>query len=77
MAQNVGATDRQLRTGLGALAGVASLGILVDAISVPAVLSPVLGIVALVMLVTAATGTCGLYSLVGVDTCSLDSGPSR
>jgi hypothetical protein len=77
MVKNVGATDRQLRTGVGAIAGIVSLAILAGALSAPAVLSPVLGVVALIMLVTAATGTCGLYSLLGVDTCSLESEPTR
>jgi hypothetical protein len=77
MVKNVGATDRQLRTGVGAIAGIVSLAILTGALSAPAVLSPVLGVVALIMLVTAATGTCGLYSLLGVDTCSLESEPTR
>jgi hypothetical protein len=77
MDKNVGATDQQARTAIGALAGTVSLGILAGAISLPALLSPVLGVVAIIMLVTAATGTCGLYSLIGVDTCSMRSGTSR
>ncbi len=77
MAQNVGATDRQLRTALGALAGTGSLAILAEVVSLPEVLSPVLGVVALVMLVTAATGSCGVYSLLGVDTCSMNSETPR
>jgi hypothetical protein len=74
MEQNVGATDRQIRTAIGAIAGLASLGILAEVISLPEILSPVLGVIALAMLGTAATGTCGLYSLIGVDTCSMKSG---
>jgi hypothetical protein len=77
MVKNVGSTDRQLRTVLGALTGTASLAILTSAVSAPAVLSPVLGLVALIMLGTAASGTCGLYSLIGVDTCSMDSETPR
>jgi hypothetical protein len=73
MDENVGATDRQLRTALGAVLGIASLAILAEVIAFPSVLSPILGVLALVMLGTAATGTCGLYSLIGVDTCSLDA----
>lgn len=69
MGKNVGSIDRSLRTVIGAVAGVLSVAILADAVSLPEVASPVLGAVALVMLVTAATGTCGLYSLLGVDTC--------
>jgi hypothetical protein len=73
MDENVGATDRQLRTALGAVLGIASLAILAGVIALPSVLSPILGVLALVMLGTAATGTCGLYSLIGVDTCSVDA----
>lgn len=73
VSQNVGSTDRQLRTALGGLAGIGSLVILAGAVSLPAVLSPVLGVIALVLLGTAATETCGLYSVLGVDTCSMES----
>jgi hypothetical protein len=73
MIQNVGTTDRQLRTALGAVLGIASLATLAEVIALPSILSPVLGVLALVMLGTAATGTCGLYSLIGVDTCSVDA----
>lgn len=69
MANNVGSMDRKLRTVIGAVAGVLSLAILANAVSLPEVASPVLGVVALVMLGTAATGTCGLYALLGIDTC--------
>jgi hypothetical protein len=77
MAQNVGATDRQVRTVLGAVTGAASLAVLGNVVSLPSILSPVLGVVALIMLGTAATGTCGLYSLLGVDTCSMKSESTR
>ena len=77
MGQNVGSMDRQLRTAVGALAGTISLGTLAGVGGVPTILSPLLGVVALAMLVTAATGNCGLYSLIGVDTCSIDSGTSQ
>ena len=69
MDTNVGSMDRKLRTLVGAVAGLVSLAILANALSLPEVASPVLGVVALVMLGTAATGTCGLYSLLGVSTC--------
>lgn len=77
MESNVGATDRRLRTALGAVTGIASLAVLANVVSAPTVLSPVLGVVAVVMLATAASGTCGVYSLVGVDTCSMDSETTR
>jgi hypothetical protein len=61
--------DRKLRTAVGAIAGLLSLAILANALSLPEIASPVLGVVAAMMLVTAATGTCGVYSLLGVSTC--------
>ena len=73
MDRNVGSMDRKLRTALGAVSGSVSLATLAGALGVPAVVSPVLGVVALVLLGTAVTGTCGLYSVLGVDTCSLDA----
>lgn len=69
MANNVGSMDRKLRTVIGAVAGVLSLAILAGAVPLPEIASPVLGIVAIMMLGTAATGTCALYSILGVDTC--------
>ena len=75
METNVGTTDKQVRTVVGALAGIVSLAILAEALPAPMVLSPVAGVVAILMLGTAATGTCGLYSVLGVDTCSMDERP--
>jgi hypothetical protein len=77
MEQNVGSMDGTLRTVTGAVAGAASLAILVGGLSLPTVLSPVLGVVAVMMLVTATVGTCPIYSLFGVDSCSRSSSPSR
>lgn len=71
MNRNVGTKDRQLRTALGAVFGIASLAVLAGSLSLPSILSPVLGVLAIVMLGTAATGTCGFYTLIGVDTCSM------
>lgn len=73
MNTNVGSADRKLRTALGAVSGGVSLATLAGAVGLPAIASPVLGVVALVLLGTAVTGTCGLYSVLGVDTCQLDS----
>lgn len=75
MNQNVGATDQTLRTAVGAVSGLVSVGILTGAVSLPTALSPVLGVVAVMMLVTASVGTCPLYSLVGIDSCSRNSSP--
>lgn len=77
MEANVGATDRQLRTALGAILGTVSLAVLGGVTGLPSVLSPVLGVLSAVLLGTAATGTCGLYTALGVDTCSMQSKNAR
>jgi hypothetical protein len=76
MNQNVGSTDGVLRTAVGAVAGAVSIAVLAGALSLPTVLSPVLGVIAVVMLTTAAVGTCPVYSVFGVDSCSRGSSPS-
>jgi ammonia channel protein AmtB len=76
MNRNVGSTDQVLRIVVGALAGIVSISIVADMVSLPAVLSPVLGIVAIMMLGTSVTGTCPIYSILGVETCSRSSRPS-
>jgi hypothetical protein len=68
MKRNVGPTDRKVRLVAGAALGITSLGILLDLLPLPSVASPALGVVALILLATGASGTCGLYSLVGVNT---------
>jgi hypothetical protein len=68
MEHNVGTTDRTVRLGAGAVAGAASLGILANAVPLPTIASPVLGVAALILLATGTLGTCGLYSILGVDT---------
>jgi len=73
MEQNVGSTDKLVRIVLGALSGAASLAILARSLSAPSILSPVLGIVAIAALGTAATGNCGLYPVFGVSTCPRDA----
>lgn len=76
MDRNVGSTDQALRTAAGAVAGAVSIATLTGTVSLPMVLSPVLGIVAIMMLVTATVGTCPIYSVFGIDSCSRDSRPS-
>lgn len=68
MEQNVGSLDKAVRVALGAVAGAASLAILGGAIPGSGVASLLLGVVAIVLLATGLLGTCGLYSLLGVDT---------
>jgi len=72
---NVGATDKSVRTIIGAIAGVLSLAILAGQLAVPVLASPVLGLVALMMLGTAATGSCPVYSVLGMSTCPRNAGP--
>lgn len=73
MERNVGSTDQIARILFGALAGIVSLAILASAVSLPTVLSPVLGIAALILLGTGFSGFCGLYKLVGLNTCPVDA----
>lgn len=73
MAQNVGATDQRVRIGLGAIAGLVSLAVLAGALPLPTLAAPVLGLGAIVLLATGLTGFCGLYSVLGMDTCPADS----
>jgi ammonia channel protein AmtB len=68
METNVGSTDKTVRILVGAVAGIVSLATLAGAISLPSVASLVLGIVAVLMLGTAFTSKCALYSVLGVDT---------
>jgi hypothetical protein len=77
MDKNVGTMDKRARTALGAVLGTASLATMAGALPLPAIASPVLGVLSIVMLATAATGICGLYSLLGIDTCSVSPGDPR
>jgi hypothetical protein len=67
--RNVGSTDGRARIAASALLGVLALGTLAGAVPLPTVLAPLLGVFSVVGLVTGATGFCGLYALVGYDTC--------
>ena len=73
MAQNVGATDGSVRIALGAIAGIVSLAVLANALPLPALAAPVLGLGAVILLGTAVTGFCPLYSVLGMDTCPADT----
>jgi len=69
METNVGTPDRLVRLVLGAvigLVGLAALGGLLELTSVIGVAAVVVG---LVLVGTALTRTCLVYSLLGVDTC--------
>lgn len=67
MDKTVGLKDAKVRTVIGAVAGVSSLTILVTSMF-PEILSPLLGLVSVMMLVTAYTGLCPMYSVIGYRT---------
>jgi hypothetical protein len=71
MERNVGSIDRTTRVLLGAVAGLLSLSILMSAVPLPVIASPVLGVVSLIMIGTSLTGSCPLYTVLGIDTCSV------
>mgnify|MGYP000426728077 CR=1 FL=1 len=79
MEDNVGKIDKYLRIITGAIMGTVSLLVLgqvttIPAIaSLPSILSPILGVISLILLATALTKKCGLYTLIGVKTCSTES----
>ena len=71
MKQNIGSLDGTVRILIGAVAGLLSLAILASAVSLPAIVSPVLGVVSVIMLGPGLIGSCPLYTLLGLDTCSV------
>lgn len=73
MERNVGSTDKAVRVAVGAIAGLLSLAILAEAVSLPAILAAVLGGASLLLLATGVTGFCGLYSVLGLNTCPADA----
>ena len=75
MEVNVGATDKSVRTLISAIARVLFLAILAGQLAAPALASPVLGVVALIMLGTAATRSCPVYSVLGMNACPRNAGP--
>ncbi|WP_284014830.1 YgaP family membrane protein [Halobaculum litoreum] len=68
METNVGSTDKLARIVVGALAGVLSLATLANAVPLPTVGALLLGAVAVIMLVTAFTSSCAVYSVLGIST---------
>lgn len=68
MEKNVGQADSIARVGLGAILGLASLLVLGGTVGGPTILSLVLGLAAVILLVTGLTSTCGLYSALGIRT---------
>lgn len=68
MDKNVGSTDKIVRIVLGAVLGLASIGILTDYVPATEIASPVLGVLSIVLLATGYFGKCALYSALGMDT---------
>lgn len=67
MDKTVGIKDARVRTAIGSITGSLSLGILLMDMN-PEILSPLLGLVSIIMLATAYTGLCPVYSIVGFRT---------
>ena len=75
MEENVGLMDQKVRIALGAVSGILSLLVLAQSqnlvsemLPLPAIASPVLGLIALVLLVTGYRKKCQLYAMLGMDT---------
>ncbi len=75
METNVGVMDRKVRIGLGAVLGLLSLVVLAQSLNlvsavvpVPEIVSPVLGVVALILLATGYFRKCAIYSALGMNT---------
>lgn len=69
MDENVGGNDRLARIAVGAVSGASSLAILGEMVSgAPMWLSPVLGVLAIVLLGTAYTKKCKCNEMLDRDT---------
>ena len=71
MRRNEGTLDRAIRASLGIVAIIAAF------VAGAGPLAIVLGVVAAVLLVTAAVGFCPLYRLLGVSTCPVPAQHTR
>ena len=75
MEENVGLMDQKVRIALGAVSGLLSLMVLAQSqnlisnmLPLPAIASPVLGLVAIMLLVTGYRKKCQIYGMLGMDT---------
>jgi hypothetical protein len=64
LTKNEGALDRIIRAILG-------VGVGIGAIFTTGILQIALGIISAVLIITAITGFCGLYALLGINTCKV------
>ncbi|MFB6291762.1 MAG: YgaP-like transmembrane domain [Candidatus Nanohaloarchaea archaeon] len=72
MEKTVGDTDRDVRTALGVVSGGLAAGmffnLMPEGLALPDIAAPVLAVVAVVLLATAFTEKCAIYSALGMDT---------
>lgn len=68
--KNEGATDRIIRAVLG-------IGAAIVALLTTGGIQIAFGIIAVILLITAATGFCGLYKLFGIKTCPASPPPPQ
>lgn len=66
MKQNVGERDRLLRTIFGVY------GMLLGFLFIQGVIGTLVGVIALISLVTGVVGWCGIYTLLGISTVTAD-----
>ncbi|MEI2703509.1 MAG: DUF2892 domain-containing protein [Baekduia sp.] len=70
MTKNVGTTDRNIRFAVAVVALVLSI-----IVGIGSALGIVLLVVAVIAAVTGAVGVCGLYKLLGINTCETGATP--
>ena len=66
MNQNVGSTDKRVRTALGAVFGIVSLATLAGPVPLPALAAPVLGVASLLMLAARRRHVFGVGGRVAI-----------
>jgi len=67
MKKNVGATDKTIRLSIAAI-----IGILIILGVFPLILAIIFGIIGTAMLITSFVGFCGIYALIGFDSCEME-----
>lgn len=68
MEVNVGLMDQKVRIAAGAILGLISLGILGSYVPGPEIVSPILGVLSIILLVTGYFRKCFIYQALGRDT---------